>query len=159
MLQILLPFHVEDLLAVSVLVSSENQLGLSAGQFNELLGTVLFRFGVCWASVSCTGDMSTLFLVLLMFSFCLRSLCWLNFRLLRGVWSGQVSIHMCFPCWACLGSAWNLHAGQVEVFWGFFAEVLRDPAVVPFADWVRCLLGVNVLFNLVDLLRYLLSSG
>lgn len=72
--------------------------------------------------------------------------------------SGQVrwasiSFSLCLACWI---SVWSLCGAQVEDFCGFFAKVFGYPAVVLCADYFWGLLGVFVLFNLVDLLRALL---
>lgn len=63
MLQICLPFHFGGLLDVSVLVSLEIHIGLSPGSLNELLDTVVVKFGVSWGHFS--GQVTCL----------LRSLC------------------------------------------------------------------------------------
>lgn len=55
MLKIVLPFQVRVLFEVSVLVSLEIHLSLSASMFNGLLGTVLVRFGVYWGSACWPG--------------------------------------------------------------------------------------------------------
>lgn len=81
------------LLGVSVLVSLEINLGLSAGQYSGLLCIVLVRVGVCWGSLSWPSDMYTGVLVLVMLNFCLRFLFWSSLRSLKDVWSGPLGIH------------------------------------------------------------------
>lgn len=85
-----MPFQVGGLLEVSVLVSLEIHLVLSAGQSNALLRTVLVRLSVCWKSLSCPGYMSTGVPVLFMLSFCLRSLSWSSLRSVDFLCFGQI---------------------------------------------------------------------
>lgn len=75
-----MPFRFESLHGVSVLVCLETCWGLSAGQINEFLGTVLVGLGMYWLSFFWSDFMSAVVPVFVMLRFLQSTLCCLSLK-------------------------------------------------------------------------------